>query len=346
MKAPKISATIIFSIFLFVAVFYFCSTQSNYEEVNYTKIHSKAVQKLSNKDTLRVMTYNIGYLSGMTNNKAVDRPEGFINKNLQKSVQLFKSINPDIVGFQEIDFESSRTFNINQYLALLELDIFNSGAMAVNWDKKYVPFPYWPFRHHFGNMYSGQAVLSKFKILENDRIVLPQPESNPFYYNDFYLDRLAQISWLEVSNIKLLLINVHFEAWDGPTREKQAAIVLELYRKYANDFPVILMGDFNCTPPFAQNAFEENTIRSILNEKGLEICLNESNYKAHPNDYFTFNSENPSSKIDYIFYNSKFFHCLESHVVHEANDISDHLPVMATLIFKSDSIIINQVNNR
>ena len=56
---------------------------------------------------------------------------------------------------------------------------FLEGAYAVNWDKRYVPFPYWPPVVHFGEMLSGQGVLSKFPILMNKKIVLQKPEENP-----------------------------------------------------------------------------------------------------------------------------------------------------------------------
>lgn len=335
MKFLKIIFILVISMLLFVVLFYFWGRQSNFSQENYTSIHSKAVQKLSTSDTISVMTYNIGYLSGMTNNIAVERPFELIASNLEKSVLLFSELDPDIAGFQEIDFASKRTYYINQFDSLLFSLNFASGAIAVNWDKKYVPFPYWPFDHHFAKMYSGQAVLSKFGILENDRIVLPQPESNTFYYNAFYLDRLAQISWLDFRGTRLLLINVHFEAWDGPTRERQASIVLDLYREYADSYPVLLMGDFNCTPPFSTNAFSENTIQKILDEPGLEMCMDPENFVNNQTDHYTFNSEMPYNKIDYIFYNSRYFDCINSRVVNEAGEISDHLPVMAKLVYKS-----------
>lgn len=335
MKLLKICSFLILVILLLAAFFFLWGSQPNFSNSDYTGIHTRNIQKLYKSDTISVMTYNIGYLSGMTNNIAVERPLELIVSNLEKSISLFDKLNPDIIGFQEIDFASKRTYFINQYDSLLNKSGFVSGAIAVNWDKKYVPFPYWPVEHHFSKMYSGQAIMSKFKVTENDRIVLLQPESNPFYYNAFYLDRLAQVSWLDFNDTKLLLINVHFEAWDGPTREKQASIVLELYRKYEKEFPVLLMGDFNCTPPFSSNAFGENTIQKIIDEPGLEMCLNQESFIINQSEHYTFNSAKPYNKIDYIFYSSRYFDCLESRVVDEAGEISDHLPVMARLVYKS-----------
>lgn len=330
-------------IFLFLGIsivlllgFYFFGKRAQYPISEYTQFQSKNVQYLSTNDTISIFTYNIGYLSGMTNNRAVNRPKDLMDANLIKVTKLLKDLSPDIMSFQEIDFNSSRTYHINQYEKLFEYLDVKSGAMAVNWDKKYVPFPYWPIKYQFGEMYSGQAVLSKFEILSNERKVLPQPDSNPFYYNDFYLDRLVQIVWLRFKDTKLLLMNVHFEAWDELTREKQAAIVLEIYRKYAKDYPVILMGDFNCTAPFSDNAFDESTIALFLNEKGLDMATDLKDFKENQSANYTFSSEKPFQKIDYIFYNSKYFECINSRVVHEAGEISDHLPLLAKLKYKAE----------
>lgn len=335
MKLLKYFSLFILLILSFVVFFYFWGKQSNYQKEAYSYFWSNNVQNVSSSDTLNIMTYNIGYLSGMTNNLAVERPKNLIEENLQKSIGLIKRINPDIMGFQEIDFASERSFFINQFDSIFKSVGFYSGAMAVNWDKKYVPFPYWPFKFHFGEMYSGQALLSNFNILENDRIVLPKPDSNPFYYNDFYLDRLAQISWLKFQDTKILIINVHFEAWEGNTREIQASMVLDFYRKYCADYPVLIMGDFNCNPPFSLNAFKESTIQQFIDQPGLEMCLNKQSFSDMPLNHYTFSSLNPYHKIDYIFYNSDFFNCIESRVVNEANQISDHLPVYAKLLYKS-----------
>ena len=226
----------------------------------------------------------------------------------------------------------SEDWFVNQFEELAILGSFSSGATVVNWDKTYVPFPYWPVKYHFGEILSGQAVLSNASIISNERLVLPEPQSNPFYYTAFYLERLAQLVWIKTESDSLLLINVHLEAYDGPTREKPVNIVLEIFKKYENKYPVILCGDFNCTPPYSKNAYPEKTIDIILNYSGISSAISQSKYTLAPNDYFTFNSREPKEKIDYIFYNNKFLKCIESDVLHPEEEISDHLPVKATFV--------------
>lgn len=336
MKYLKITGILLLFLIIFFVVFYFWARRPLYCPCEYSGIF-----EFSNNptdpipDTFSVVTYNIGYLSGMTNNQAMDRPRSLLYENLHKAVDLFDKYDPEIIVFQEIDFKSSRTYDVNQHRELAIKTGYQQGAESINWDKQYVPFPYWPFKHHFGRMLSGQALLTHASILSNWRIVLPKPESNPFYYNDFYLDRLAQVAWLKTTRDSLLIINVHFEAWDSPTRELQADIVLDIIKEFENDHPIILMGDFNCTPPFAHNAYQETTIDVLLNNSSLNMVTKKVDYLKNPEIHFTFNSEKPHGKIDYIFYNSRYLKCLKANVLHEAGDISDHLPLWAVFTFEN-----------
>ncbi len=274
MKFIKVIASILLIIIALFVLFYFWARQSVYSENDYSKIISYSQNsELIIDDTFSVITYNVGYLSGMTNNLPMERPMSLLDNNLNRAARLFKAYNPSIIAFQEIDFESQRTLYVNQLEQLAGLANYKQGAEVVNWDKQYVPFPYWPIQHNFGSMLSGQAILSHTKISSNERIVMPKPQSNPFYYNDFYLDRLAQLVWFDTSKDSLLVINVHFEAWDSPTRELQAKIVLDIFNKYEQTNPIILLGDFNCTPPYASNAFSENTIDLLMIKMILPNCF-------------------------------------------------------------------------
>lgn len=141
---------------------------------------------------------------------------------------------------------------------------------------------------------------------------------------------------METFQDSLLIINVHFEAWNGPTRELQSEIVLDLYKKHEKNHPVILLGYFNCTPPFAVNAFDENTIHKLLKHPSISMAIKKPRYLQSPVAHFTFNSGNPYEKIDYIFYNNRYLNCLNAEVMHEAGEISDHLPVRAVFTFNTN----------
>ena len=317
-----------------VFIFYFWAKSPLLPDDEYAKLyHYPDMEIIEIEDTFSIMTYNMGYLSGMTNNLAIERPEKLIQENLLHLSQLIAEKQADIIAWQEIDFSSTRTYHINQLEEIAYRNEYSFAAKAINWDKKYVPFPYWPIKYHFGEMQSGQAFLSRTKILTHSRIVLPKPASDPFYYRAFYLDRLAQLIWVETKRDSMLLINVHLEAYDALTREKQAYLLMDIYQKYENDYPIILLGDFNCTPPFDEYAFTEETIKVFNDYSGIAMATSRLDYLENPKEYFTFDSREPYQKIDYIFYNPKFLKCLDVEVLHSAAEISDHLPLYARFEF-------------
>ncbi len=167
-----------------------------------------------------IVTYNIGYLSGMTNNLAIAKPKELFENNMQTVIHEVKAVNPDIIAFQEIDYKASRSYNVNQQNEIAKLG-YNFVAKAVNWDETYVPFPYWPPTMHFGKVISGQSILSKYPLSAHQRIVLERVPEAPFYRDALYLERLAQVVKVDLNGKEVVLINVHLEAFDKQTRGRQ-----------------------------------------------------------------------------------------------------------------------------
>jgi endonuclease/exonuclease/phosphatase family metal-dependent hydrolase len=270
-----------------------------------------------------VLTYNIGYLSGMTNNLPVEKPKALFQQNLNKVIYELKKVNADILAFQEIDYDSNRSYHVDQQFELSKLGYPYYGK-SINWDKKYVPYPYYPFSMHFGRILSGQSILSKFPILETERIELTRNENNFFYYDSFYLDRLAQVSKIKILNQTLVLINVHLEAFDKATRMLQMRQVKNTYIKYYRKFPTILLGDFNSDVHFT--------------DAGIEMLLkiSDTGCAAFDRDkpQNTFSSEEPTERLDYIFYNKEFIQEIDAKVLEEFDMSSDHLPLFMKFKFK------------
>jgi endonuclease/exonuclease/phosphatase family metal-dependent hydrolase len=320
----------------FITWFFFWGSSATLPANEYNEIKANSNQiETPLQDTYSLVTYNLGYLSGMTNNKSVDRSADLFQTNLNKTVALFNDIQPDFIAFQEIDFNAHRSFKLNQMDEITTQNSYNYSAKAVNWDKQYVPFPYWPISQQFGLINSGQAILSEYEIIKNDIITLQKPEKNPFYYNAFYLDRLAQVSIIDLGKQQLVVINVHLEAFHPDTRNQQIKTVLGIFHKYSEKFPVILCGDFNSTPPGASNPYQnDNVIKTILADYQIEMAINMQANEANESDYYTFNSETPDRRIDYFFYNPKFIEVLDARVLTEAKQISDHLPVWFKFKFR------------
>jgi endonuclease/exonuclease/phosphatase family metal-dependent hydrolase len=332
-KIGKIVLALLIVLLLFVIMFYFWGSASKRSEANEATLYfnENAKSKRAN-DTLCVMTYNIGYLSGMTNNLAVERDKELFETNQKRLQALLKDLRPDVCCFQEIDFHSSRSYYVDQLGEISKELNYPFSSRVINWDKNYVPFPYWPPSMQFGEILSGQAIASVYPIKKNESLLL-QKGDYPFYYNAFYLDRLAQVNILNIGDRELLVINVHLEAWDARAREIQADQLIALFNKYEKDYPILLMGDFNSTPPGAEKPYMiEQTIEKILAIDGMKSVISDSLYLSDEKDYFTFNTIAPYIKIDYIFYNEKKIKLIDARVVKEAKDISDHFPLVAKIL--------------
>lgn len=318
----KILVSFLIILFLGLTGFYYWGSASVYP-VNDNNLIFKTdtINSVLNDSIFSIATYNIGYLSGMTNNLPIAKPKSLFDKNLSKVKAVIADLNIDILAFQEIDYASARSFDVNQHLEIVKIG-YQFIGQTVNWDKRYLPFPYWPISVQFGHVYSGQSILSHYPILSQQRIVLDAVANAPFYRTAFYIDRLAQIDKIDLNGKEVIVINVHLEAYDKPTRMKQTLAVLELYNNFKDKFPTLLVGDFN-----SDIKFTDASIAPIINSPDIGIA-------AYPKENYpnTSSSVNPIKRIDYIFYNKNFIEEISSRVLTEMGDASDHLPLM--MVFK------------
>lgn len=304
---------------LLFAIFYVWASSSTMNAKEYSKLITNTYpSKTTNDSVYSIVTYNIGYLSGMTNNRAIAKPKELFDKNMSKVLKEVKNVNPDIIAFQEIDYNSSRSYEVNQETEISKLG-YNYIAKGVNWDERYLPFPYWPPSMHFGKMVSGQSILSKYPLKDYERIVLERVADAPFYRDAFYLERLAQVSKVVIENKEVVLINVHLEAFDKPTRERQFRFVVDkLFNKYKNEYPTILLGDFNSR---ARN--KEAVVQELFSMEGV----GNAGFNAE-NPSNTFDTKDLYERIDYIFYTKNTIEYIDGRVLNEFGQASDHLPVL------------------
>lgn len=323
-KVLKFSvSTIGISILLFVG-FYFWASSSNYLEKDYSQLTRNDYHCSIDEDSVySIITYNIGYLSGMANNRPLPKDQALFDENLKSVKFKLQNINADILCFQEIDYNSHRSFYVNQENEIEKLG-YNHVFRAVNWDVNYLPFPgYWMPYHH-GRILSGQSILSKYPLMDTERILLERVENSPFYRKAFYLERMAQVSKVNIDGRTVVLINVHLEAFDAVTRRKQTEYIIELYYKYQSTYPVLLVGDFNSDSNFTKAA-----IKSLLSTSGIGCASYTQENKGK-----TFPSAQPTDRLDYIFYNKEFIELKDSKILTSFGQASDHLPVMMTFTLK------------
>ena len=260
---------------------------------------------------LKIVTYNIGYAFGLYNNQGSLLSKKEILQNLEEIAHTLKQTDADIIFLQEVDFDAHRTHSINQLEWLQSKLIIPYVASTTTWNKKYIPWPFWPPKNHFGKLISGQAVLSRFPLSKQSIHRFKKPSNNSFWYNWFYIDRIVQEIVVTINNQNYLLYHAHLEAFDKPTREKQIEWLSSSVIKNA-DKTLFIAGDFNTDN--LSHFSQATTFNPSLD-----------------NTSFTFPSSQAVKKLDYIFYTPQLLR-KNAHTIKSIG--SDHLPVMASFSLK------------
>ena len=297
--------------------FIWASSPSWSNAEKYSMLTHQYPTRITDDNVYSLVSYNIGYLSGLTNNRAVVRDPDFQQANMQSVKQRLDELGADILAIQEIDYQADRSFNVNQQNEIAKLG-YNHVAQAVNWDVNYVPFPYGMPSVHFGRVVSGQSVLSKYPMIKHRPVILDRVPETPYYRDAFYLDRLAQVVHIVLDQQVVVVINVHLESYDRTTRGRQLQQVIALYKRYSKRFPTLLVGDFN-SDPVSPNAHIHELL-AIPNIGAAAFSID--NYGN------TYNSGTADQRLDYIFYNRVFIAPIDGRIATEFGQLSDHFPVL------------------
>lgn len=276
---------------------------------------------------LKVVSYNIGYASGDKNSRPILLSYREVMSNLAAMVKALSPLDADLLCLQEVDLYSERSLNIDQldYLAKgLKLPYV---AYVIVWNKRYLPWPYWPPTGQFGRIVMAQAVLSRYPIVAQERLLFKKPSENAFWYNWFYPDKAAQKLTIQLGDKTLYLWNIHLEAFRPQARLEQAEELID-YISQEPRAPKLIAGDFNSVsvfrPDLAAARIQEledrgEALRKILHTLGFHNAE-----AASP--VYSFPSWDPLKKIDHVLYNYDF-------TLEKSGNLnltaSDHLPVWA-----------------
>ena len=129
---------------------------------------------------------------------------------------------------------------------------------------------------------------------------------------------MAQIAEVELASKKLIVINIHLEAFDQSTRERQFDAVIELFDQYKETHPTILLGDFN-----SQARDDSAIVQRLLNRQDIGNAAFDTQSISN-----TYSAADPYKRIDYIFYSNSDIELIEGRVLTEFGEASDHLPVL------------------
>lgn len=184
--------------------------------------------------------------------------------DFQIMADAVKKLNPDIVGLNEMRGKGADPAYEDQTAILSGLTGMKYCYFAKAIDVK-------------GENPYGNAVLSKLPIVSAKTIPIPNPIPKP--ENKYYESRSLLKAKLENG---LTVLITHF----GLNDDEQESAVDTVLSHIENE-KCILMGDFNVKP--------ENSVLNPIRERMKDA----SNLIATP--AFTFPSDNPDIKIDYIF---------------------------------------------
>jgi len=292
---------------------------------------------------LTVLTWNISYAYGIGSSGRgyiPHSPKEF-QERLARIGRVIRDSNADIVFLQEVDFNSHRSHHVNQLKELSQMTGLNFVAPAVSWQANYIPYPLWPIPHHFGKVYSGGAVLSRYPILNNQVVLHPKPASNSWLRNMFYLFRYSQQVQIQIGSKNVIVLNNHLESYDKKNRIFQGAELARLVELIdSSHYLIIFGGDMNTIPLEASvrrgfaddekgNFSDDTTMEIICDIHGFKEVVSPQSYLRNEPAYFTYPSDAPNRRLDYIFVpdNMKI---VEAGVL-KTGITSDHLPIKAVL---------------
>ena len=229
--------------------------------------------------------------------------------DLDAIAEVIRRQNPDFVTLNEVDVFTNRTGkDVHQARDLAEkLGMEWHFSKAIDRD---------------GGEY-GDAVLSKYPILEKGSYRLPCAAEQPGE------DRSLCVIRVQIDGKDLYVASTHLDHLSGDASRLVQATEIRRIRDTELEGDLILCGDLNAIP--SSNVIA--TMTSFLTNTG-------------PIDQYTFPSDDPSRKIDYIMYAPiEHFGVQNCQVVSRGDqqvggvDASDHRPVIADIRFQTEEDI-------
>ncbi len=261
---------------------------------------------------LRIACYNIAHGRGLaeSNWDGGNREERI--QRLDQIAELVRGIDADVLVLNEVDFDSSWSYSINQarYLAA------KAG------------YPYWAeqrnldFRILFWKWRFGNAVLSKYPISDAEVVDLPGYST---WETVLAGKKRGIICDIALGDRELRVVGVHLSHRSESLRVNAAEALVDIAT--AGRRPTIVAGDLNSTPPgFPESANDSSGDNAIATFDDSH-CLQRKQIALPPTDHdLTYHSAEPSRVIDWVLIPTGW-RFLEYSV--EPSQLSDHRPVYA-----------------
>lgn len=209
-------------------------------------------------DSLKVLTWNVGYgalgdnadffMDGGRSVQTADKER--VHSNLEGVAAETALLDPDVIFYQEVDRDASRSHHIDEMIDLVNSfseddDLYYTSAFAYNMNVFFIPYPIPPI----GMVRSGIMTLTRMRMASAERIQLPCPFKWPVRLANFKRCLLIERLPMQNSDKELVLINLHLEAYDDGEgkKEQTEALMRTLEEEAAKGNYVIAAGDFNQT---------------------------------------------------------------------------------------------------
>jgi endonuclease/exonuclease/phosphatase family metal-dependent hydrolase len=214
--------------------------------------------------------------------------------NMEEIAQVIESNNPDIVALQEV----SRGWVVSGRVDML----------AWLSQRLHMPYVFGPTADPFW----GNAILSRYPILAYSREELPP--------RDLFILRGFIVALIDLGDgQQIKVIDTHFHHLEGQSdiRQLQSKAILDFINSIENN-NIVLSGDLNAEP------FDPEI--TML----YQALLIDAARKMDPELAYTFASDNPRQRIDYILVSYDLRNKIGDAQI-PLSTASDHLPVFAVI---------------
>lgn len=269
-------------------------------------------------DTVRVLAWNIAHnrgdlMQGNLQNFRAGSPEAR-NARLARMAEVILSADADIVVLNEVDFNAAWSDGLNQ-------------AQVLGWAAGY---PYrveqrnFDYSVLFADFTFGNAVLTRLPVGPVRHVPIP-PHSR--LEAALLGAKTASVVELMTRVGPIAVVPIHLEFRGEDTRLAAAETLIAL-RDHAP--PLILAGDFNSAPPGWPRAAERTALGELIGA-GWSSPRAAGEPAA---EELTFPSPRPRVAIDWVLAESPL-RVLAARVLTTHPELSDHLPVLATIEVRS-----------
>lgn len=332
---------------LYITIVLILNTRHRYEPMTEESVLLQRGNKASYiypeiNDSISVLSWNIGY-AGLGKNenffydggKMVIPPKSSYEKNLSGIVQQLQQL--DTIPFiilQEVDFDSRRSYYINQHTIIKDILPRYWSSTAINYDAYFVPVP---FFKPMGQVKSGLVNFSKFYPFEDKRISFPM--LFPWPKSLFMLQRcmLVQRFFVKGSGKYLFLVNLHLSAFSEADQMRLYEMLLlrsYVLKWYLDGHYVIVGGDWNVNPPDFRPVYKQGyqgvtsgiSVHADFMPVGWKWVYDSTMPTNRAVDRSYVPGKTPVTTIDY-FLVSPNVEVLEVKVLESNFEFSDHQPV-------------------